>query len=246
MIELTEGHTVKRYDSELGHLHLQLLEMGGLVIDQVGGALQALLDRNLEAAHRVLEREPAIDNAEVHADEEIAEVIARRGPMGRDLRTVMAISKAVTDLERVGDEAVKIADIALQIYDNDSSPPNAKLLRDVGTMGKQALSILQQAIEVFDRMDAGMAANVIHAHAELDAEFQSGLRRLATFILEDARNVGHTINVTLVIRTLERIGDYSKNIAEYVIYLVVGEDVRDQQENTDHPDRDESSGNAVR
>lgn len=221
-----EGHTVQRFDAELSALYLRVLEMGGLAMSQLEDALEALRNKDLPKARAVIARDSEIDSLEVTADDEIVDVIARRGPVARDLRTVMGFSKAVTDLERVGDEAARIAGVALHIYDSGSSDPSVHLLRDVYTMGKLALGMLRAALEVFDRMDAEGAERVAEGQTEMDAEFRSSVRRLATFVMEDSRNVGHAVSVVVIIKALERVGDHARNIAEYVIYLVKGTDVR--------------------
>lgn len=226
MSEFLEGHTVRRYDGELNSLHLLVLEMGGLVLDQCRSALEALNTGDLEASRRVLARESQVDALELRLDDNVWWVVGRRGPVARDLRVVMAFSKAVTDLERIGDEAVRIAHTTLAVYDDEVRRPSRKLLRDVHTMGKLAICMLQDAISLYDSFDLTTAKGLLRRHADLDAEFQSSLRRLSTFILEDARNVGHAINTVLLVKALERIGDHARNLAEYVIYLIRGEDVR--------------------
>jgi phosphate transport system protein len=224
-----EGHIVRRYDSELSHAHLLVLELGGLVLNQTELALQALWERNPAAADTVIKREPEVDALELKADEEIVSVIARRAPMARDLRILMSISKAVTDLERIGDEAARIAAITLARYNKDSGDPSVNLLRDIHTMGKVVVEVLQEALQVFDALDVERAEALIARQTELGVEFQSALRRLTTFLLEDARNVGHTINVVLVLKGLLRIGDYAISLAQYTVYLLRGEDVRHQK-----------------
>jgi phosphate transport system protein len=226
MSEILEGHTLRRYDGELNTLHLLVLEMGGLVLDQCVVALEALKTGNLEQTRRVLARETEVDGLEIKLDEEIWSVISRRAPVARDLRVVMAFSKAATDLERIGDEAARIGGTTLAVYDDEVRRPSRKLMRDVQTMGKLSIGMLRDAVSLFDSFDLATAEGLIRRHADLDAEFQSSLRRLTTFILEDARNVGNAINVVLLVKALERIGDQARNLAEYVIYLVRGEDVR--------------------
>lgn len=221
-----EGHTVQRYDGELSSLHMLVVEMGGLVLGQVEAALQALREKDISEARQVIERDHDVNAREVKADEEIVSVIARRAPVARDLRTIMSMSKAIADLERIGDEAAKIASIILNIYDNDRSDPSAFLMRDIYTMGNLAVGMLREALEVFDNLDADHAEAVATGNTEMDAEFQSSIRRLATFIMEDSRNLGHAINIVLIIKALERVGDHSRNIAEYVVYLIKGKDVR--------------------
>jgi len=226
MSDFLEGHTVHRYDGELNTLHLLVLEMGGLVISQCQDALDALKTGGLELSRQVLAREPRVDALELKLDDSVWWTVGRRGPVARDLRVVMAFSKAVTDLERIGDEAARIAQTTLAIYDDEIRRPSRKLLRDVHTMGKIAMGMLRDAIALFDTFDHHSAEALLQRHTELDVEFQSSLRRLSTFILEDARNVGHAINAVLLVKAVERIGDHARNLAEYVIYLVRGEDVR--------------------
>lgn len=223
-----EGHTVQRYDGELNNLHLRVVKMGGLAVDQLKLALRALQEKDLQAAETVIQREHEIDEMEIATDDEIITVIAKRSPVARDLRVVMSISKAITDLERVGDEAARVAHLAHDIYGSERSVPSQQLLRDVATMGRVALDMLEEAVHSFDRLDLERARRIAANHGELDQEFQSCLRRLATFLLEDARNVGHTIQAVLAVKALERIGDHARNIAEYVVYLVSGEDIRHQ------------------
>lgn len=231
MVQPMEGHTVHRFDGELSNLHMMILEMGGLVMDQVRLATKAVRDKDIAAAHLVIRREPKVDELEVQIDDEIVSVIARRCPVAKDLRITTAISKAVTDLERVGDEAARIAHLSISMYDNETSDPSSHLLRDTIIMSKLSTTMLEEALQILDLLDASRADVMIKDHAQLDVEFQSALRRLATFMLEDARNVGHTINIVLIIKALERIGDHARNIAEYVVYLIKGEDVRHKQLN---------------
>ena len=226
MPDLLEGHTVTRFDGELNHLHLLLLEMGGLAVDQCNQALSALRDEDLELAQYVIQRETDVDALELKLDSDIWWEVGRRAPVARDLRLVMAFSKSATDLERVGDEATRVAHTALSIYNNEALRPSQNLMRDVYVMGRMANALLRDAIGLLDSLDAKAARSLIERHSDLDAEFQSSLRRVSTFILEDARNVGHAISTVLLIRALERIGGHACNLAEYVIYLVRGDDVR--------------------
>ncbi len=228
MQQPTEGHTVVRYDGELNGLHLLMLEMGSLVLDQVRTSLTALKNEDLVAARQVLIREHKVDDLEIKADDEIVSVIARRGPVARDLRIVMAFSKTITDLERVGDEAARIASIIEEMYETDRSHPSGQLMRDVHLMGALVTHMLEKALGIIDGLNADDAEEIAKGQVELDAEFRSSLRRLTTFVLEDARNVGHAIYITLIIKALERIGDHSRNLAEYVVYLMSGDDIRHQ------------------
>ena len=226
MSESTEGHTVKRYDAELGHVHARVLEMGGLVLDQVHQAIRSLRKADLEAAQEVIDRDHKVNEFDIKIDEELVQIIARRQPVASDLRMIIAVAKAISDLERIGDEAVKIARMTLRVYDNDRSEPNKKLLRDVKVMGNLAKGMMRESLDAFDQMNVDRAVALVQEDEELDNEFQSAMRRLSTFVLEDSRNLGHILNVVFVIKALERIGDHAKNIAEYIVFQTKGKDVR--------------------
>ena len=230
MPDLLEGHTVTRFDGELNHLHLLLLEMGGLAVDQCNQALSALRDEDLELAQYVIQRETDVDALELKLDGDIWWEVGRRAPVARDLRAVMAFSKVATDLERVGDEAARIAHTCLTIYGDEVPRPSLNLMRDVFGMGRLAIELLNDSVGLLDSLDAKAAHVLLARHSELDTEFQSSLRRVSTFILEDARNVGHAIGTVALVRSFERIGDHASNLAEYVIYLVRGDDVRHADE----------------
>jgi phosphate transport system protein len=221
-----EGHTVQRYDGELNTLHLRTLEMGGLALSQLQVALKALRDSDTAAAATVIEREPTLDRLEVTTDDEIASVIARRAPVAKDLRVIIAFSKAITDMERIGDEAARIAFIVEAVLKRPRSHLSKSMLRDIFHMGDKAITMLQDAMTALDNLDLDQAEAMMSRRDDLDDEFQSGLRKQATFVLEDPRNVGQTINTVLIMKALERIGDHARNLCEYVIYLVKGEDVR--------------------
>jgi phosphate transport system protein len=226
---MIEGHIFKRYDGELNHLHYLVLEMGGLVINQVHDALLAFKTRDCALARRVVDLDGEVDRLEVGADDEIVELLVRRCPVSSDLRLVIAVSKGVSDLERIGDEAVRIAGLVVQLFGQEGADPNSRMLRDVDRMGGMALASLRQAVEVFDVWDEAKALHVIASHQEMDEEFQSDLRHLLTYVLEDTRNIGYAIGVVLVIKALERIGHHAQNLAEYAIFQVRGEDVRHRQ-----------------
>ena len=221
-----ETHTVKQFDVQLANLRNLVLEMGGLVEEQIRNAIQALDDENLSAAREVIARDQVINGLQVKADEDCVNLIALRQPLGSDLRMIMSFSKAINDLERIGDEAEKIARMTVRIYDGVSNPPSAKLLRDVKPMARLAIDMLHNCLDALARLDIEKAVAVAQGDDELDQEFQSALRRLITYMMEDSRTIGQAINVIFIIKALERIGDHSKNISEYLIYLVKGKDVR--------------------
>lgn len=229
MSYLLEGHTVQRYDGDLNALHMQVIKMAGLALDQTRLALKALKDEDLDAAHRVTEREKEVDNDELKIDEMIVNLIALRTPVAVDLRVIMAFTKSVVDLERIGDLAARIASISLNIYDNENNDPSSQLMRDIFVMGKRAIELLESSIEVLDTLDQSKAQSLLcEPEEELAEDFRSALRRLTTFVLEDSRNVGHAINIVLILKAFERIGEHGRNLVEQALYITNGTDVRHQ------------------
>jgi len=230
MSELTEGHTVKGYDVDLAGLRIKLLEMGGLVLDQVQRAVAALVGADESAARAVLAREEEVNDYDLRIDEDSIALIARRQPMGSDLRAIISIARTVSDLERVGDEAKKIAFAALEGDGKRNLKLGAQLARDARHMARFATGMLRDALDAFDRMDALHAVEVARRDAELNAEFQSAVRRLVTQVMEDPRRLAPVLDAVAVLKALEHVGDHAKNIARHVLYLVEGRDVR--HENT--------------
>lgn len=226
MSEITKGHTVKRFDGELAHLNELVLEMGALVLDQIDRAVKALQAEDPAAAREVIERDRLVNDLDVKVDEELVRLLAIRQPMAGDLRDVMTVAKSVNDLERVGDQIRKIALLIEHLYDNGGPTPNHKLLGDIPYLAEYSSNMLRLCLEAFDQLDLAKAVQVMRLDQELEVEFQDALRRLATYILQDARTVGHAIEVVLGLRALERIGGHAKNMAGYVIYLCTGKDVR--------------------
>ena len=227
-----EAHTVKQFDVQLANLRNMVLEMGGLVEDQIKCAIAALDQEDLSAAREVIARDRIINGLQVKADEDCVSIIALRQPLGSDLRMIMSLANSVTDLERIGDSAKKIARMTLQMYEGETSQPSAKLLRDVRPIAELASGMLRGCLDALARLDVEKALSIIHNDNELDQEFQSALRRLITYMMEDPRTIGHAINVVFIIKALERIGDHCKNIAEHIVYLVEGKNVQ-QRRNID-------------
>ncbi len=223
---MLEQHTVKRFDEELKNLQSLVLKMGGLVQEQIEGAVRALDDEDLDAARRIAARDQEVNRYNVQVDEASVDILARRQPMASDLRLIVALEKTVTDLERIGDEAAKIAQMVLRIYDSDGNAPNHGLLRDVPRMAELALRLLTGALDSIARMDTDKALEVARRDADLDEAFGAAIRHLSTYVMEDPRNMSHAINTVLILKALERMGDHAKNIAEYVVYCVKGTDIR--------------------
>ena len=220
----TSEHLSKQYDIDLEGLRSRVLAMGGLVESQIRAALDAFTTGDGELADRVIAGDRVVNGYEVSIDQDCAQVIARRQPTAGDLRTIMAISKTVTDLERVGDEAEKIARMAKAIHEA-SRVPSERLPR-VRHVADIALGMLRQALDAFARLDAEEAAKVVRADVAIDDEFHAILRQLITFMMEDPRTISTALEIVWVAKAIERIGDHSKNMAENVIYIVKGTDVR--------------------
>ena len=226
MNELTGGHTVQSFNDELSHLSQLVLKQGALGRAQLQRAVQTLKDENPRAAGQVIDRDREMNDLDVAADEEVIRIIAKRQPMAKDLRDVMVVHKAIGDLERVGDEARKVANLTIHFFDVDKNPPNGQLLRDIFKMADYADGMLEKALNALETQDLQLALDVIEEDDNLYEEFRAALRRISTFLMEDARCVGHVVDIVLALRALERIGGHAKNIGGYVIYLVTGKDVR--------------------
>ncbi|KAF0810899.1 phosphate transport system regulatory protein [Alcanivorax sp. S71-1-4] len=216
-------HSSSQYNEEMESIRTHLMEMGGLVEKQVGDALQALLAGDSELAEQVLTVEDRVDNLEKKIDEECARVLALRAPAASDLRMLIAVSKCVSDLERIGDESAKIAAMAIQLAQEGESPSGYVEARHIGNHVRR---MLHSALDAFARFDADKAVEVAGEDAQIDMEYRSAMRSLVTFMMEDPRSISRVLNVIWTLRSLERVGDHSRNICEQIIYLVKGKDVR--------------------
>jgi phosphate transport system protein len=215
-------HLSKQYDSELETLRSGVLKMGGLVESQIRTASEAFGSGSEELIAQVVANEPGVNDCERNIDNHCNHIIVKRQPAGSDLRLIMSISKIVTDLERIGDEAQKIARMSKQIHERGpvQSYPNIRHAADI------AVAMLRHALDAFARLDATEATKVIREDAAIDEEFRSILRQLITFMMEDPRTISTALEVIWIAKAVERIGDHAKNIAESVIYIVKGTDVR--------------------
>jgi phosphate transport system protein len=217
------SHISQQFDHELQDLKNHVLVMGGMVEKLVLDASYALVNGEGELAEQVQETERNVDTLEMTIDEECTQVIARRQPAASDLRFVVAIAKMVSDLERVGDEAEKIAKIAILLIQEGQSPRGYVEVRHIS---KHVSEMLHDALDSFTRLDPELALNVMKEDKQVDSEYKSATRSLVTFMMEDTRNISSVLNVMWVLRALERIGDHARNIAEHVIYVVKGINVR--------------------
>ena len=220
----TSEHTSKQFDAELEALRARVLKMGGLVEEQIKLALDALMAGDLALCDKVEDEDHVVNGLEVGIDEDVSTIIARRQPAARDLRMLMTVVKTITDLERIGDEAAKIARMAKLIYSPDrlQQPRTAEVRR----MSTVALQMLRKSLDAFARLDLAASAEVVRQDRQVDEEFRGILRQLITFMMEDPRTISMSIEILFVAKAIERIGDHAKNISEYVVYMVKGKDVR--------------------
>ena len=216
-------HSSSQFNEALESIRNHLMEMGGLVEKQVVDALEALLHADSALAEKVLTTEDRVDDLEIQIDEECARVLALRQPAASDLRLIIAVSKAVSDLERIGDESAKIASMALQLAEDGESPRGYVEVRHIGN---HVRNMLRDALDAFARFDADKAVEVAAEDSEVDLEYRSAMRALVTFMMEDPRAISRVLNIIWSLRALERIGDHARNIGEQVIFLVKGTDVR--------------------
>jgi phosphate transport system protein len=228
---MIRGHTVKAFNEELETINSLVMELGELGLDQLRRAVQTLKDEDTKVAGQVIDRDRKLNEIDIRADEEIIRLIAKRQPVAKDLRDVLTVQKTVSDLERVGDEARKIANLTIHFFDNGKTPPGNEILQDIFDMATFVDKMLVESLQAFAELDLHKALNVIRTDEKLYTEFRSSLRRLSTFIMEDARSVGHMVDIVLALRALERIGGHAKNIGGYVIFLVTGKDVRHEDLN---------------
>jgi len=220
----TTEHLSKQFDVDLEKLRSHMLQMGGLIESQILAAIEGFYTGDIKALEQVIENDRRVNGYEVNIDIECSHIIARRQPAASDLRMIMGVSKAVTDLERVGDEAKKIAVVSKQIH--ESGRLQVPRLADVRRTGSIVVGMLRKALDAFARLDSVAAAEVIRDDAAIDEAFRGMMRQLITFMMEDPRTITTALEFVWVARALERMGDHSKNMAEQVIYIVKGTDVR--------------------
>ncbi|MDD2934030.1 MAG: phosphate signaling complex protein PhoU [Methylotenera sp.] len=217
-------HTFKQYDAELEAVRGKVLEMGGLVEQQIVQALEALVKLDINLAKEVMANDHRVNALEVQIDEDCSHIIARRQPAAGDLRMVMMMVKTITDLERIGDEATKIARTAQKIFDEDRM--YKPRFNEIKAMVALVREMLRTALDGFARLDISKTVEVAKQDELVDEQFRAAMRQLITFMLEDPRTISMSLEVLFVAKAIERIGDHAKNIAEYVVYMVKGKDVR--------------------
>jgi len=220
----TSGHHIsQQFNSELEEIRSHVLAMGGLVEEQIRNATQALVDGNVSLAESVISRDVNVNKAEVSIDEECTHIIARRQPAATDLRLVIAVIKTITDLERIGDQAERVARMGTRLAEVERPKNNYHELQN---MGEHVAKMVHGALDAFARSDVEAAIKVSKEDEQVDQEYDGLMRQCLTFMMEDPRKISQMLDIMWAARAIERIGDHAKNICEYVIYLVKGKDVR--------------------
>ena len=220
----TSQHISHQFNEEMDNLRNMVMSMGGLVEQQITKSITALQNMDAAAGEKVIRADHKVNAMEVSIDEECARVLARRQPAASDLRMVVAIIKTITDLERIGDEAEKIARMAVRLSEQDSRFQTR--YAGIHHLGEYVGHMVRDALDSFARLDVDAAIKVMRADEQADAEYQSLMRQLITYMMEDPRTISEVLDIVWAARSLERIGDHAKNISEYVIYLVKGKDIR--------------------
>ena len=223
-------HISSEFNEELEALRRSTLEMGGLVEEQLASALKFFASQDSSLLSDIEDIEQKINAAEIDLDDQVESLIVRRQPIASDLRLVLAVSKIVRDLERMGDELEKVGKLSLESFDSSDDVGITEIQR----IAEQVAKMLSESLTAFARLDINLARDIFERERKVDKVYQSALRSLATFMIEDPRNIGRVLNIVWIARSLERVGDHATNIAEYVIYLVQGVDVR-------HPSVNENS-----
>lgn len=224
---MPDKHLSTQFDSELNGLSSRVMELGGLVESQIRQAIYSLSQYNDEAARQVIVDEERVNAMEVEIDRELSSIIARRQPTARDLRLLMAISKTTANLERVGDEAAKIARMVRSIIDK-SGAVRALPSTELNAEADLASGLLRKALDAFARLDVAAAVSILKEDDAIDREFDGFVRKLITYMMEDPRTISASLDLLFLAKAIERIGDHAKNIAEFTIYIVNGADVRHQ------------------
>ncbi len=223
---MVDKHLSTQFDAELSGISTRVLEMGGLVEAQVAQAVQALADFSAESADEVLAKEGRVNTMEIEIDRDLSTIIARRQPTARDLRLLIAISKSIANLERVGDEAARIARTVQRLVTGGVSSRLRLPMGDLAFEAELAIKQLRKSLDAFARLDVERALDVLKHDDEIDKEFDGLLRKLITYMMEDPRTISSSIDLVFVAKAIERVGDHAKNLAEVVIYVVKGQDVR--------------------
>jgi phosphate transport system protein len=223
---MPEKHLSSQFDAELSGISSRVLSMGGAVESQVAQAMYALTNFSGETATQVLRKEEDVNAMEVQIDADLSTIIARRQPTARDLRLLIAVSKTIANLERVGDEAARVARTVQRLIASGVSTRMRVPVQDLNVEAQLAMAQLRKALDAFARLDTAAAIEVLKSDDQIDREFEGLMRKLVTYMMEDPRTISSSIDLVFVAKAIERVGDHAKNIAEAIIYIVKGADVR--------------------
>ena len=223
---MTDKHLSSQFDNELSGISTRVLEMGGLVESQVAQAVHALSTFNGDLASTVLKTEEQVNAMEVAIDRDLSSIIARRQPTARDLRLLIAVSKTIANLERIGDEAARIARTVQRLLNAGVSSRMRLPVGDLTFECELATKQLRKVLDAFARLDTAAAVEVLRHDDQIDREFEGLMRKLITYMMEDPRTISSAIDLVFVAKAIERVGDHAKNLAEQIIYIVKGTDVR--------------------
>ncbi len=221
--EIFGQHISRKFNEELEQLRTQVSNMGGLVEQQLAQAIEAIVSADSSLGLEVARRDVEVNQFEVRIDEECGRILATRAPAAADLRLIVAVIKAITDLERIGDEAQRIGFLAARLAGETQS---IKRYDELKALAEHVLDMVHDALDAFSRLDAEDALKVVEEDKLVDEEYDMVSRQCISMMMEDPHTISRFMDVSWVARALERIGDHAKNISEYVIYLVHGKDVR--------------------
>lgn len=219
-------HISKQFNTELENIREMVLTMGGIVEQQLSDALDALLDGDTELADKVIKEDKRVNDLEMQIDQECTTILAKRQPAASDLRLILTIIKSIADLERIGDEARKVAKMAIHLAELQTFAGNKHQFAAVLHLGSHVRTMLHGALDAFARMNAESAITTALEERIIDSEYNALLRQLSTYMMEDPRSISAVLDVIWAARALERIGDHARNVCEYIVYLVHGKDVR--------------------
>ena len=223
---MSDKHLSTQFDAELSGISTRVLEMGGMVESQVAQAVFALSTFNADVASTVLKIEERVNAMEMEIDSDLSSIIARRQPTARDLRLLIAVSKTIANLERIGDEAARIARTVQRLLSSGMSSRLRLPVTDLSFEAELATKQLRKALDAFARLDVVAAVDVLRHDDQIDQEFDGLMRKLITYMMEDPRTISSAIDLVFVAKAIERVGDHAKNLAEQIIYIVKGTDVR--------------------
>lgn len=217
-----DSHTYKPYEEDLNAIQARFMEMAGLVEQQLFDAVAAVTNNDSKLAEKVIKNEPKVDQLEIELDQRCTEIIALRAPAASDLRVILSTNRGVGDLERIGDEASKIAKLSLSI----AGKQGANGAKEIRHIEKAVTILLRETLNAFSRLDADAAVAILEQDKQIDEDYASAVREMVTFMMEDPRCISRTLDVLWILRSLERIGDHATNICEAIVYMVKGKDIR--------------------